>query len=61
MTKTQTNYKLRIVIYKQFRFYQFIPESIYNYISQLPMWKFLDNVSRGEILENMCFVVGIKK
>ena len=61
MTKPQTNYKLRIVIYKQSRFYQFIPESIYDYISQLPMWKFFDNVSSGEILENMCFVVGTKK
>lgn len=60
MANSQTNYKLRIVIYNQSRFYQFIPESIFDYISQLPMWKFLDNVSSGEILENMCFVVSTK-
>ena len=52
------DYKLRIVVYKQMRYYQFIPESIYEYINGLPMWKFLENVKNGKALENMCFLIG---
>jgi hypothetical protein len=51
------NYKLRIVIYNQKRYYQFIPENIYSYIEQIPMWKFIKNVMAGEILENKCFLI----
>jgi hypothetical protein len=53
-----TNYKLRIVIYKHIRYYQLIPESIYDYIENLPIWKFIENAKNGEILENMCFLIG---
>jgi hypothetical protein len=53
-----TDYKLRIVIYKQMRYHQFIPESIYDYIEKLPMWKFIENAKNGETLENMCFLIG---
>jgi hypothetical protein len=52
-----TDYKLRIVIYKQIRYYQLIPESIYDYIEKLPMWKFLKNAKNGKKLENMCFLI----
>ena len=51
------NYKLRIVIYNQKRYYQFIPENIYGYIEELPMWKFIKNAMAGEILENKCFLI----
>jgi hypothetical protein len=53
-----TGYKLRIVIYNHQKYYQFIPESIYGYIKELPMWKFLENAMNGKILENKCFVIG---
>jgi hypothetical protein len=51
------NYKLRIVIYKGSWYYQFIPESIYEYIKEIPMWKFIENVLSGEILENQCYLI----
>jgi hypothetical protein len=51
------NYKLRIVIYNHKRYYQFIPEYIYEYIEQIPMRKFIENVKAGEILENKCFLI----
>lgn len=51
------NYKLRIVIYKENWYYQFIPESIYEYIKEIPIWKFIENALNGEILESECFLI----
>jgi hypothetical protein len=49
-------YNLRIVLYNQSRYYQFIPEDIYDYISEIPMWKFLKNIVDDGSLERKCFI-----